>query len=346
MTLAVGWIREVGAGPEMVFASDSRLRQGGAWDTCPKLFKLPRSDALMAFAGDTLWAYPIVLQTINDVEAFPPSRRRQSDLRVARGHALRVINQMLGSGDAITSGLHVPDTEFLLGGWSWEAQQILLWRFHWNSYDRAYRHETIARQRMGLVRFIGDRDPENPDRDLVGLAKRRLYELLDVRGKTHGPLDMEPFEVVVEMLRTDRHDTIGGPPQLAKIYRHMNAQFFAVTWPDLNGSPTLAGRELLDYEQLDVPVLDPDNLTMLPIHARQPSTAQRISSADALLLPAVEELRAATAVQLLEWSETHAYGLTTEEIEAWIADATRRKLLRATGDAQVELFNKPQESAD
>jgi hypothetical protein len=155
MTLAVGWVREVGTGPELVFAADSRLRQGGAWDSCPKIFRLPRSDAVMAFAGDTLWAYPIVLQTINDIDAFPPSRRRQSDLRVARGHALRVLNQMLASGDALSSGLHKPDTEFLFGGWSWEAQRFFLWRLHWSTYDHGFRHETQRRQRWTFFVTFG-----------------------------------------------------------------------------------------------------------------------------------------------------------------------------------------------
>jgi hypothetical protein len=346
MTLAVAWVREVGAGPEMLFASDSRLRQGGAWDTCPKLFKLPRSDALMAFAGDTLWAYPIVLQTINDVEAFPPSRRRQSDLRVARGHALRVINQMLGSGDAISGGLHVPDTEFFLGGWSWEAQRFLLWRFHWNTHDHAFRHETIVRQRIGLVRFIGDRDAEDPARDLVGIAKQRLYDLLAQRGKTQGPLDMEPFEVLVAMLRSNSHETIGGPPQLAKVYRHMNAQFFAVMWPNGEGVPTLAGRELLDYEQLEVPVLNPDNPTMLPVQARKLPRTQNLLSTDSLLLPAIEGLGAPTTLELLEWSETHAYGFTHEDVEAWLEDAEHRGLLRGLGEGRVELAESPRESAE
>jgi hypothetical protein len=165
MTLAAAWVRTMPRGAEMVFASDSRLRQGGAWDSCPKIFKLPRSDALMAFAGETLWAYPIIAQTINDVGAFPPSRGRRSDIRVARGHALRVINQMVRAGDALVNGLHVPETEFLFGGWSWEIQRFGLWRIHWNRAEQMFRHETAAPTPFGLVRFVGDRDQDHPERD-------------------------------------------------------------------------------------------------------------------------------------------------------------------------------------
>jgi hypothetical protein len=331
MTLVAAWVRNAGPGSEMVFASDSRLRQGGAWDTCPKVFRLPRSDALMAFAGETLWAYPIVLQTINDVEAFPPSRTRQSDLRVARGHALRVINEMLRSGDAIEGGYHVPETDFLIGGWSWEAQRFTLWRFHWSHHDRAYRHQTIRPTPFGLVAFIGDRNRKDPTRDLVAIARRDLWELLKGREKTSGPLDMEPFEVLVALLRSAQHDTIGGPPQLAKVYRHMNAEFMAVMWPSRDGLPTLAGRELLDYEQLDTPVIDPDDPARVISQVASRATAIRQAQAELLLSPAIEELGRVTVSGLADWSEEHAYQLTRRDIRRWVRAAVNQGVLRRSG---------------
>jgi hypothetical protein len=342
MTLAVAWVREVGTGPELVFAADSRLRQGGAWDSCPKIFRLPRSDAVMAFAGETLWAYPIVLQTINDIDAFPPSRRRQSDLRVARGHALRVLNQMMTSGDAVSGGLHEPDTEFLFGGWSWEAQKFLLWRFHWSTNDHGFRHETQRPQRWGTVRFIGDRNKEDPERDLVGVAKQKLYALLDERGRVDGPLDMEPFEVLVEMLRSRSYETLGGPAQLLKVYRHMNAQFFGVAWPSAAGPVTLAGRQLLEYEELDIPVLDPDSPTML----RPIEPIQRPEGFDGLLLAALEELGTATPAHLVAWSDEHRYDFKAEEVDAWLVDARRRGLIVQTDAFHVTLSSPPSESND
>src|SRR3954454_13018081 len=108
MTIACAWIREYGESKELVFASDSRLRWAGAWDSCPKIFRLPRTDAAMAFAGDTLWAYPIIAQTANNIAAYRPSRERSYDLLHAKGHALRVINAMVNHGDAI-DGPDLPD---------------------------------------------------------------------------------------------------------------------------------------------------------------------------------------------------------------------------------------------
>jgi hypothetical protein len=100
LTIAAGWVRHFGQSQELVLASDSRLRWAGAWDSCPKIFSLPRSDAAIAFAGDAMWA-PIIAQTGNHIAAYRPSLRRETDLLETKGHALRVINATIQSGDAL-----------------------------------------------------------------------------------------------------------------------------------------------------------------------------------------------------------------------------------------------------
>lgn len=75
---------------------------------------------------------------------------------------------------------------------------------------------------------------------------------------------MEPFEALVSLLRRTTPDaTIGGPPQVVKIYRHMNCKPLGVYWPvKVGGEPfknrTLLGRKLFDTEQYDFSFIDPD----------------------------------------------------------------------------------------
>ncbi len=134
MTLTVGWVRKVGRVSELVFASDSRLRFGAAWDCCPKLFTLPRSDCLISFAGDTHYTYPLLLQMINSMAFFSGSRTRRLDLARVKGHTLRIFNQM---HDAITDlpkgagALPEPDALFLFGGYSWRHDDFRLWTIHY-----------------------------------------------------------------------------------------------------------------------------------------------------------------------------------------------------------------------
>ena len=177
---------------------------------------------------------------------------------------MRSMDAMMRNGDAVAGGWHDVELEFLFGGWSWRDQAFLLWRLYWSRRERRMRHDPVETSRLGKVRFIGTRDRErvDPSNEVVGAAKRALSELL--RNK-HGrlaretPLDMEPWEVLVALLRTGEYPTIGGAPQLAKVYRYMNTRTFAVRWPNAEGRVTLMGRQLLGGEVTDAPVIDPDS---------------------------------------------------------------------------------------
>ena len=72
---------------------------------------------------------------------------------------------------------------------------------------------------------------------------------------------MEPLEVLVEFIRNEEYPTIGGPPQIVKIYRHSNYLPHNVYWPDrTSGVVTLFGRRLLVYEKRKFLTLDPDTM--------------------------------------------------------------------------------------
>lgn len=57
MTLVATWTRTTRTGRELWVMSDSRLSGGKFWDYGPKIFGIGRSDAVIAFAGDTSWTY-------------------------------------------------------------------------------------------------------------------------------------------------------------------------------------------------------------------------------------------------------------------------------------------------
>ncbi len=67
MTLSVAWIRKVKNTEELVIATDSRLRWGRAWDCCPKIIPLVRQDSVLCFAGNTQYAYPMMVQINNSI---------------------------------------------------------------------------------------------------------------------------------------------------------------------------------------------------------------------------------------------------------------------------------------
>jgi hypothetical protein len=258
MTLSLAWIRTVGNAEELVFASDSRLRAGRAWDCCPKIMTLPRTDCLISFAGETDDAYPLMLQMVRAIEFYPPSLNRRTDVAVAKGHTLRVFNQMRSLIHDLPSrgeGPGDPNVRFLFGGFSWRRQRFMLWTLHYDkSIDKFTFQPTSdwVQPRGGRKNcaFIGDAVEE---------AHERLVEILRSKGKLDsGGFDMEPFEVLRDIIRSRAYRTIGGAPQLAKVYRYMRTQIFAVRWPDNSGVPHVLGRPALSYEALDTPAIDPD----------------------------------------------------------------------------------------
>ncbi len=260
MTLSLAWVRDTGSTKELVMATDSRLRAGRAWDVGPKLLQLPRTDCAICFAGDTDDAYPFMLHMASAIGDYPKSRSRGMDIYDLKGHTLRVFDHMRTYISDLPSGQDAPtppNANFIFGGYSWRKKRFAIWLLHFDHHlgRFAFRPATHWRQgnRAKRIMFAGDHIPE---------AKARLAALLRARNKlTSGGFDMEPFEVLRDMLRSGEYPLIGGAPQVLKIYEFMNVMSFAVVWPNSEtGTVTLLGRPLLPYERTTSRVLDPDSL--------------------------------------------------------------------------------------
>jgi hypothetical protein len=258
MTLLSVWIRRGRFVPELVVAADSRLTGGLTWDGCPKIMTLPRSDCMLAFAGDTLVAYPLMLQIFHSIEGYEPSRTRRLDVTQAAQHALAVANQMRHEVRDLPQGVSAdddPKTAFLVAGYSWRLKRFAAWRIVYQKDIRRFTLKPVSgvRGMLGgqLIKFIGDGFSQ---------ATRKLAtKLLEESRLLDGDLNMEPLEILMSFIADPRWRSIGGAPQVVKVYQHMNTQSFAVKWPDRNGGPHFFGRPLLPYERLDVPTIDPWN---------------------------------------------------------------------------------------
>jgi hypothetical protein len=285
MTVAIAWVRRILGCEELLFVSDSRLSgDGRIFDAAPKILTLPRGDCAIAFAGNTENAFPMMLQLSLSIASHAPARRRSIDITDLATHARKVFDNM---EQLITSDAHVrgsppdqePPAEFLFGGYSWIKKRFELWRIHYDHSERSYvadaapwvyfsrggkKVEIRARRKpprehlLGRIAFAGDQ---------AELAKKMVRERLAedcLSDKAVDKIDMQPFEVVRDMLRNpERSHTIGGAPQLVKVYQFMQAVAFAVYWPDkVSGIRFLQGRPCLGYERLDIKVFDPT------LHAR------------------------------------------------------------------------------
>lgn len=264
MTLVTAWIRETSNGGQLVVASDSRLSFGARWDCCPKIFPLTRNDSLLAFCGDTAFAYPILLQLVNAVRNYEKAESREMDIADLRSHFLKVIESMRGQVADLPKGNHCIDpTDFIIlfAGYSSKLSKYKAWSLYFDKAKGKFNHKALSfhSKRTGGTKpflFIGDN---------VSDAVRLLYSKLKDRKKlTTGGLDMEPLEVLTEMCEARKYDKIGGPPQLAKVYSHVNVLPVNVLWPRSNPQYVAHfGRPLLSYEGSKYACLDLNDLSLL-----------------------------------------------------------------------------------
>jgi hypothetical protein len=96
-------------------------------------------------------------------------------------------------------------------------------------------------------------------------ATAALYRKLDEKGRLKvGPLDMEPLEVLIDMIGEQKFDSICGPPQIVKVYSHAKTMPINVLWPI--EKPTFVshfGRPLLGYEVSEYACYDLQTMDLL-----------------------------------------------------------------------------------
>jgi hypothetical protein len=262
MTLAIAWVRKLAnGGEELIIAADSRLGGGNRLDCCPKIMTLPRTDSAICFAGDTEFAYPLMLQLYLAIDAHSPSKDRSMDIHQMMKHALKVFNSMRDSVHDYAKGMDIPQTSFILGGYSWVRKSFSIWLIHYKVKEMQFAIRPAEKWigNFEKIVFAGDWAKVCETR-LIKLLRER-YKLTSSGSESKG-FNLEPFEVLRDILRESKpEDTIGGPPQIIKVYQHMNTRPFAVYWPNKESKKiSLLGRPLLSYENTDYWILDPDTL--------------------------------------------------------------------------------------
>jgi hypothetical protein len=282
MTIAIAWVRRIRDCEELLFAADSRLSgDGRIFDAAPKILALSRNDCAIAFAGLTQDAFPMMLQLSLAIQSYGPTRRRSIDLSELRSHVLKIFNGMssLISSDANVKGSppdDMPSAEFLFGGYSWIKKEFVLWRIHFDrglgrfvaresqwAYFRpgesglriSYLPKVERMNALGRIAFAGDQWLNARLLFSAEMSRRRRA------GEELSKMDLEPFDILVNMLRdVDKSSTIGGAPQLVKVYQYSKNVSFPIYWPNkVSGTVFLQGRPCVGYERLDTMVLDPDN---------------------------------------------------------------------------------------
>lgn len=282
MTIAVSWIRKVKNCEELVFISDSRLCGGHRWDECPKLTALPGGTCVLAFAGDTDYAYPMMMQIKQAMTGYDRIETRAMDVTDINGAVLKHANHLVNSIYDSVDPEGIFYNEFLFGGYSWTEKRFRIWRYYYFKHNKAFckdgkSHRIIASVE-GDIQVIGDMREEFKAQ-LRSMLKEKYGT--NIEKKEGIALDMEPFETLCKMLKNvDKKATIGGAPQMIKSYQYMNCRPVGVYWPEKKddfSNRTLLGRRMFDFEDTQFWFIDP---TSLQTNARRKATAYTESSSE------------------------------------------------------------------
>lgn len=257
MTLCTAWIRQTDDGEELVFATDSCLSMGERWHSGVKLFELPRKDCLICFAGATTRTYPLILNLISSIKFDEDLSNPHTDLSDVLEYLTNLFTDLCNSISGYepqTFKEALGEFEFLFGGWSWKKNGFEIWTLRYNHELKAFLPNKVNDDSM-VFSFIGD------EIDKAGsLLEEELSKNKKILSKS---FDMEPFRVLLEMIREPEHDSIDGAIQLAKIHPPGITEFYGVYWPSIKGKKTFLGKDVNFENNPAVKFIDPDTAEII-----------------------------------------------------------------------------------
>jgi hypothetical protein len=249
MTLCAAWLREIDGHKELVFATDSCLSGGERWNYGVKLFELPRKDCLICFAGQTNRTYPLILNLISSIKFDKHLSSLSTDITEVLEYLANLFTNLCNSiTDCAIKDFKTAlgDFQFLFGGWSWKANDFRLWKLQYKHETMSFTHDEVEDENMFFT-FIGDgldKAREIPEEETPRLVRK---------------FDMQPFTVLIRMIRDKNYSDIDGSIQIAKIYPPGTTEFFGVYWPSIDGGKkTFLGKEVSIDDNPDVKFIDPD----------------------------------------------------------------------------------------
>lgn len=263
MTLCTAWIRQVGDTEELIFATDSCLTGGEKWKHGIKLFELPRKDCLLCFAGSTLRAYPLVLNTISSIQFDKYLQSTAASLDEVLDFLCELFSKLVNTvAEVDKSRIHDErgSAEFLFGGWDWRLGKFRVWKLFYTPDVEGFISKELTDDSTQTIfyTFIG-----NARMDVLKEAKDRLIKILSDDERFGKKLDMEPLMVLSSISLDPSIREVDGSLQIAKIYKSSRAEFFGIYWESSKGKPCFQGREYHETNKPMVRYFNPDTFEIL-----------------------------------------------------------------------------------
>lgn len=261
MTLVAAWVRKTKSNEELIVASDSRVSGGLVINCAPKLFRLERNDAVLAYCGPTMVAYPLILQIKAGLDAHDETKERVIDVVDLKAHIEKTIERLrLQLHDLPSKDDSHRSFKFLLAGYSWKYSRFRAWVFRYDISTGEFNAHSMPNTKHQFI-FMSD-----VGRNEINAKDQLLEKLYRTADGPKSRLDWEPLQILISTIENEKIGDIGGPPQLMKVYKHANTLPINVLWPEekmhhghliKRYEITHLGRPLLGYERTRLLTLDP-----------------------------------------------------------------------------------------
>ncbi|WP_235575789.1 hypothetical protein, partial [Roseovarius tolerans] len=202
--------------------------------------------------GHMSWnTHPCIFQFQCMVKNYPRFSTGAAPISVAAKDFLAIVNQLHGLvDDRKLAQFH--QTEFLLAGYDFATGEMYGKSIRYDEESNLYKRFDLGGIKSGQVQST------------VGFAGDCYHDFFEGLGKKIAlqktELNYQPLETLNEIIsRQAIGSTIGGNPQIVKVYRHRNFLPYAVRQ---NGKAdvTLFGRPLLEYERTLYPIVTLDRV--------------------------------------------------------------------------------------
>ena len=146
-----------------------------------------------------------------------------------------------------------------------EVKRLVAWRIYFDTGESQFTYKragTWGDKRKGISKLISFSGDENAVLEAKSLLADKLKNSGRIKNES---FNMEPFEVLRDVIRSAKYSSVGGPIQMVKIYEHSNVVPFSIFWPDKeSGKVSLLGRPLMKYEKSAWRTIDPDDPEFVP----------------------------------------------------------------------------------
>jgi len=268
MTMCTAWVRQANDTEELVFATDSCLTGGEKWKHGVKLFELPRKDCLLCFAGDTMRAYPLVLNLVSSIHLDKYLQSPSATLEEVLEFLSELFTKLVKTITEVEKDrIHIErgSAQFLFGGWDWQKGPngaYRVWKLYYSESVEGFifdeltntGNQTIFYTFMGNASSFGDIEKE---------AKDRFKKLLSDEDKIGSKLNMEPLRILCGISLDKTIREVDGSLQIAKVYKSSRTEFFGIYWESSKGKPYFQGRE---YNEINKPLIryfNPDTFEII-----------------------------------------------------------------------------------